>query len=113
MEEGWPHSRGKCVKSKSEFTAGFLLPTPCTCVHAKLLQSTLRTVASRLLCPWDSPGKNTGVGGHVLLQGIFPTQGIKPVSLTSLALTGGFFTLGSSPTAQGPIAQRTELGQAC
>ena len=28
----------------------------------------------RLPCPWDSPGKNTGVGGHSLLQGIFPTQ---------------------------------------
>ena len=24
----------------------------------------------------DSPGKNTGVGGHALLQGIFPTQGL-------------------------------------
>ena len=30
---------------------------------------------SRLLSPWDSPGKNTGVGGHPHLQGIFPTQG--------------------------------------
>ena len=30
---------------------------------------------SRLLCPWNSPGKNTGVGSHSLLQGIFPTQG--------------------------------------
>ena len=29
----------------------------------------------RLLCPWDSPGKNTGVGCHSLLQGTFPTQG--------------------------------------
>ena len=28
----------------------------------------------RLRCPWDSPGKNTGVGCHFLLQGIFPTQ---------------------------------------
>ena len=28
----------------------------------------------RLLCPWDSPGKNTGEGCHVLLQGIFPAQ---------------------------------------
>ena len=27
------------------------------------------------LCLWDSPGKNTGVGCHTLLQGIFPTQG--------------------------------------
>ena len=26
--------------------------------------------------PWDSPGKNTGVGCHSLLQGIFPTQGL-------------------------------------
>ena len=32
---------------------------------------------SRLLCPWDSPGKNTGVGCHFLLQGIFSTQGSK------------------------------------
>ena len=32
------------------------------------------TVATRLLCPWDSPGKNIGVGCHFLLQGIFPTQ---------------------------------------
>ena len=31
-----------------------------------------------LLCPWDSPGKNTGVGCHSLLQGIFPTQGLNP-----------------------------------
>ena len=29
----------------------------------------------RLLCPWDSPGKNTGVHSHSLLQGIFLTQG--------------------------------------
>ena len=29
---------------------------------------------TRLLCPWDSPGKNTGVGCHALLQGIFLTQ---------------------------------------
>ena len=31
---------------------------------------------SRLLGPWDSPGKNTEVGCHALLQGIFPTQGL-------------------------------------
>ena len=30
---------------------------------------------TRLLCPWDFPGKDTGVGCHFLLQGIFPTQG--------------------------------------
>ena len=30
------------------------------------------------LCPRDSPGKNTGVGCHSVLQGIFPTQGWNP-----------------------------------
>ena len=30
---------------------------------------------TRLLCPWDYPGKNTGVDCHSLLQRIFPTQG--------------------------------------
>ena len=32
---------------------------------------------SRLLTPCNSPGKNTGVGSHSLLQGVFPTQGQK------------------------------------
>ena len=30
---------------------------------------------ARLLCPWYFPGKNTGVGCHTLLQGIFSSQG--------------------------------------
>ena len=33
---------------------------------------------ARLLCPWGFPGKNTGVGCHALLQGIFLTQGSNP-----------------------------------
>ena len=32
----------------------------------------------RLLCPWDSPGKDSGVGCHILFQGIFSTQGLNP-----------------------------------
>ena len=43
-----------------------------------LLLCELRGVHTRLLCPWDSPGKNTGVGCHFLLQGIFLTQGSNP-----------------------------------
>ena len=35
----------------------------------------------RLLCPWDFPGKNTGVGYRFLLQGIFQTQGSNLVLL--------------------------------
>ena len=33
---------------------------------------------TKLLCPWDFPGKNTGVGCHFLLWGVFPTQGSNP-----------------------------------
>ena len=33
---------------------------------------------ARLLCPWDFPRNNTGVGCHSLHQGIFPTQGSNP-----------------------------------
>ena len=38
---------------------------------------------TRLLCPQGSPGKNTGVGCHALLQGIFPTQAL-PLQADSL-----------------------------
>ena len=42
------------------------------------LFATQWTVAYRLWSLWDFPGKNTGVGCHFLLQGIFPAQGSKP-----------------------------------
>ena len=44
-----------------------------------------RLQPTRLLCPWDSPSKNTGVGCLSLLQGIFPTQGMEPMSLATPA----------------------------
>ena len=40
----------------------------------------------------DSPGMNTEVGSHFLLQGIFLTQGSNPCLLTSPGLAGRFFT---------------------
>ena len=51
-----------------------------------------RLQLTRLLSPWDSPGKNTGVGCHALLQGIFPIQGLNLCLLYLPALAGGFFT---------------------
>ena len=33
---------------------------------------------TRLLCPWNSPGQNTGLDSHFLLQEIFPSQGSNP-----------------------------------
>ena len=45
-------------------------------MHAQLPLSLLQLQPARLLCPWDSPGKNTRVGCHFLLPGIFPTQAL-------------------------------------
>ena len=47
------------------------------------LFATPQTVAPRLLCPWDFPGKNTGVGSHSPSPGDLPNPGI---DLTSPAL---------------------------
>ena len=47
---------------------------------------TVWTVAARLLCPWDSPGKNTGVGCQSLLQGNLSDSGMELTSSASLAL---------------------------
>ena len=33
---------------------------------------------ARLLCPWDFPGKNPGLGGCAIFQGIFSIQGSNP-----------------------------------
>ena len=51
---------------------------------------------SRLLCPWNSPGRNTGVGCRALLQEIFLTQGSAVLFLTSPALVGRFLTTGAT-----------------
>ena len=66
----------------------------CVCAHANLLQScaTLQT-AARLLCPRASPGKNTGVGCHALLQEIFPTQGSNLCLLRLLRWQAGSLSL--------------------
>ena len=45
-----------------------------------LLQSH-RLQPTRLLCPWNSTGENTGVGNHFLLQRIFLTQRLNPCLL--------------------------------
>ena len=68
----------------------------CSVVSDSLLPHGLWP--TRLLSPWDSPGKNTGVGGHVCL----PDPGIEPVSP---ALAGGFFT--TEPPGKPPSCIRT------
>ena len=46
------------------------------CVHAQFLSHVwVFAIPYPPICPWDSPGKHTGVGCLFLLQGIFVTQG--------------------------------------
>ena len=48
---------------------------PALCNPMNLLPPRRHEEPARFLCPWDSLGKNTGLGCHFLLQGIAPTQG--------------------------------------
>ena len=54
----------------------------CACVlSCSVVSDTFVTHGpqpTRVLCPWVFPGKNSGVGCHFLLQGIFPTRGWNP-----------------------------------
>jgi len=64
------------------FSSNFLFLIECVCVcvcapHLLGMSNSLQPHGlqpTRLLCPWDSPGKNTGVGCHFLCQGIFWPQ---------------------------------------
>ena len=63
------------------------------CVLSRVwLLATLRTVARQAPLSWDSPGKNTRVGCHFLLQGIFPTQELNLCLLNLPTLAGRSFT---------------------
>ena len=76
----WQNSISLCpasLYSKAKFACYsryFLTSYFCIANAAKSLQSCptlcnpFRQQLTRLLCPWDSPGKNTGVGCHFLLQ---------------------------------------------
>ena len=65
-----------------------LSTSACVCVFSDFSSAqlfvTLKTVAHQAPLPRDSPGKNTGVDCHALLQGIVPTQGSNPCLLCLL-----------------------------
>ena len=51
----------------------------CVCISHSAMSDSLQPNGLqpiRLLCPWNTPGKNTRVGCHSTLQGVFPTQGL-------------------------------------
>ena len=57
------------------------------CMHAKSLQSCPTLCDPMLLCPWDSPGKNTGVGYSLLLYwfSVFPISFCMLTCMTQLS----------------------------
>ena len=73
----------KCLSTDEQIKCGISIQwniNSC-CLVAKSCMTLLQPHGlwpTRLLCPWDFPGKNTGVGCHFLLQGIFLTQGSNP-----------------------------------
>ena len=62
-----------CIVMRCQLSYCGLVPRSClTLLRSQGLQLT------RLLCPWNFPDKDTGVGCHFLPQGIFLTQGLNP-----------------------------------
>ena len=64
------HLSQKCVCNSCSLTTNLLLPCSSICMQMSTLMCSLPGSSIH----GDSPGKNTGVGCHFLLQGIFPTR---------------------------------------
>ena len=81
----------------------------CVCVQAQSVMSNSSQPhglqPTRLLCPWDFPGKHTGVGCHFLLQGIFLTLGLNLCLLHHLYWQVDF--LPSEPLGKPPECKLT------
>ena len=79
-EEHSAQRRKRELAGEGVFAPTDLVKVACMhgCSVASVMSNSLRRhglYPTRLLCPWNSPGKNTGVNYHSLLQGIFLTQG--------------------------------------
>ena len=80
-----PHSVSRDVSNYRNNKNLFPLPLSSSIIISSISHSVLSDSLqshglqpTRLLCPWDSPGKNTGMGCNSLLQGIFPSRGLNP-----------------------------------
>ena len=79
----------------------------CVCLRKSLSHVWLFAALCLHLCSCESPGKNTGVGCHALLQGIFPTQGSNPCLLHPLHWQVGSLPL--APHGKPSKGQRHEI----
>ena len=70
-------SKASILRCSVFFIVQFSHPYMTTGKSHSVMSNSLRPnelYSARFLCPWDSPGKNTGMGSHSLFQGIFPMQ---------------------------------------
>ena len=80
----WPGGAGESeVQEEGDICRHSVCVCVCVCetVGHSVLSNSLwpnELQPSKLLCPWNSPGQNTGVSSLSLLQEIFPTQGLNP-----------------------------------
>ena len=83
LDEPWGYSV-KCNKSDTGRQIPYTLSYMWNLRYRYENESVSHSVRSDSLqphglqCPWNSPGQNTGMGSHSLLQWIFPTQGSNP-----------------------------------
>jgi len=92
----WSHPVCGALLWQPEWTnmlgVGIIPPLTCAPLLSQDWGDPMAGAHQDPLCPWDSSGKNTGVGCHFLFQGSFLTLGIKPASPESPEMAGGFFT---------------------
>ena len=93
-----------CVFVLSHFSRVWLFVTSWTVALAQARLAPL----SRLLCPWDFPGQNTGMVVISFSRGSSQLR-IKPVSLRSPTLTGEFFTNSTTWEAPKPFLNSSKL----
>ena len=80
---------GLCYSFKLSLCPAHFLPVSMLMYYVCVLSGSVMSNSlwlyglkpARFLCPWNFPDKNTGVGCHFLLQGIFPTLGSNPLLL--------------------------------
>ena len=86
LQDGQGPSRDPCSQGQAAQASprGTPLVSQDVLMYCEVMSHSLRPCGlhpPRLLCPWDSPGKNIEVGCHCLLQGVFPTRGSNPLLL--------------------------------
>ena len=109
-EDSWQWTRKQTLSCPDlGLTASWAVRNECLLFKPPVLECSVTSVVSdslqpcglypaRFLCPWDSLGKNTRVGCHAHLKGIFPTQGSNQPG--SLASAGRLFITSATWEAQ-------------